>query len=264
MALDELCEDPATPVCMAGTGCVAGSGCTSDADCDDTFACTLDVCGAGGTCEHTAIDARCTGAGERCSLTMGCYAPRSCTTAEECQDDNFCNGAEECMPEFGCAPASAPRTCNDSDSCTVDTCDTGTDMCVFACDRSRSECGCPVTGPTCSGRFRVTGSGLSYSCAFGMVSYDLSELTFEAVGGALIVRARSMTFADLVDDAAPVCPTFVAQATVGGMCPEVYRVEGTFTDDDHFTGTFSTSFGGGECEFFCMSMSVPITGERIP
>jgi len=259
--------------CMAGQscdpsmgGCVAGSGCGTDADCDDSIECTLDTCSVDMTCSNMAISSRCA-SGETCSPTLGCYVPMPCTVTADCQDDNFCNGAEVCMPEFGCAPAETPRMCDDTDDCTIDSCDTTSDMCAFACDTSRTECMCPVAGPTCTGSFSITPT-VNYSCAFGMAAINLSTATFTNVSGVLSIRPASSSFPDPLSDVAPpICPMFEATHTVAGGCEEHYTIRGTFSDDDNFTGTVEIGFvqtDGISCTLgACANQTVMVTGTRM-
>lgn len=264
MPVHERCTDAAAPTCDPVMGCVAGSGCTGDGDCDDSISCTLDTCGADMTCRHMPINARCT-AGETCSPTLGCFTPMPCTTAAECQDGNFCNGAEVCMPEFGCAPAETPRMCDDSDSCTVDSCDSTANMCVFACDTSRTECGCPTPGPTCAGTFMLS-PGPTQSCGLGSVNYDFSRVTITNDSGVITVTPVVASFAPLSDVVDPVCPMFEATTEVTGDCTERYTLRGTFTDDDHFTGMFEARFtpsGGGIGCFDCGTRTFTVTGTRM-
>lgn len=268
--LDARCSAP-TPVCDVAMGCVAESGCASDGECDDGVACTLDACGVDRACVHDAIDARCAD-GERCGAS-GCYTPMPCTTADDCQDGDFCNGAEICMPEFGCAPAPAPRMCADTDDCTMDSCDAAADMCVFACDRSRPECMCPSAG-SCEGRFMLTGAPLTYSCYVGMTGFDFTTVTFAFDTGDLVVTPRALftpglSGQSLTDAMDPRCPEFDAEVTFGGGCVEHYRLHGSFSDDDHFSGTLEWWYekvDGFSCTISgCMGrMSTAVTGVRMP
>lgn len=285
MAFDDLCDDPAAPSCDPAMGCVRGSGCTSAAECDDSIACTVDACGADMTCRHTPVNGECA-TGEVCSLTMGCYTPRPCTTAAECDDGIFCNGVEQCVPEFGCAEAAAPRACSDSEACTVDSCDTSLDQCVFRCDPTLgATCAamCPAPTEGCNGRFTVTGTtsfGCNYMGILDLVRVDASELTFTTDADGMTIRPRAfMTMptppGGLVysDDVPPSCPDFDASAVVNGDatsgCIEYYRVHGSFSDDDHFTGTVEWRYEGsilepGDCTTSCPGGSGPISGTRVP
>jgi hypothetical protein len=80
--------------------------CTRDEHCDDAVDCTTDLCLEAGYCRSTSDNSRCT-------------------------DSVFCNGDEVCDPRKGCR-ASAPRTCQDSSTCTLDRCDEDAKACVHA------------------------------------------------------------------------------------------------------------------------------------
>lgn len=267
--VNERCTT-AGQVCDPDMGCVTPPGCNSAAECDDSIACTMDTCTAARTCSNTPLDELCdTAAGESCSTTVGCFMPIPCTVDADCVDQGtFCEGTWLCDPEFGCEAPTEPRRCDDSDPCTVDSCDATADMCVFTCDSSRPECGCPTTGPSCSGRFRIT-PAISESCVAltgpPQVVYDMSEVEFIQAGGTLVVMPRSSHFGSLSDMTAPVCPMFTATARVDGGTPETYTLTGTFTDDDNFTGTWTTSLGGIGGALGCRyEGSTAVTGTRIP
>jgi hypothetical protein len=271
---------PSGQMCDATRGCVAMTGCSSSADCNDSIACTVDSCRPDRTCQNMPFNDMCM-PGETCSPTVGCYVPMPCTTAAECQDGNFCNGAEECVTEFGCRPAATPRMCNDSEDCTVDTCDTTTDMCAFRCDPTRGPACmamCPPVTSMCEGRFMTT-VGTVLGCSGGIicpaVGVDWSEVTFAIVDGFLEARPRNyMTTPPvpggivLTDAMEPVCPMFEATVNVGGGCIEDYFIRGTFTDADHFTGTVEwryTDMDGFSCSLCsCSNGTMPIMGTRIP
>jgi hypothetical protein len=97
----EKCDPPNG---APGTGCVQGI----PVPCGDGTACTVDSCNeATDTCDHAGDNAAC---------------------------DNgvFCDGAELCVSGVGCQPSAGPVACNDSRSCTVDTCSEALKGCVFA------------------------------------------------------------------------------------------------------------------------------------
>lgn len=285
IAVNERCG--AGETCDRSMGCVGPTGCTTDAECDDGVACTRDVCTAGGTCSHNALNELCdTGAGERCHQTRGCYAPMPCDTAADCDDGDFCNGAEICTPEFGCEPAPTTRVCDDSDACTVDSCDptAGTGgMCVFACDSSRPECGCPLPSD-CSGRFMIS-PALMYACPgdslgglicpMNVAGYDMTDATFAMEPGLLVITptrvwSQGISMGQLEDRESPVCPEFDALFENPGGCIERYRLQGAFTDADHFTATFTREYidsdgaSCGLCGCDTAPTSFSVTGTRIP
>lgn len=256
------CTDAAAPTCDPVRGCVAASGCTSAAMCDDSIDCTVDTCGADMTCRHAPVDARC-GRDQVCSAATGCRTPMPCTTPAECDDGNFCNGVERCVPEFGCAEAETPRVCNDSNDCTTDSCDAAIDRCVFPCDGSRPACMCMTTSTTCAGTFSLSPAP-SQTCAFGLVSYDLSTITMTNEFGAVTVTPAAASFPALSDAVEPACPNFEATTVVDGSCRETYMLRGTFSDDDTFTGSWEARFSAAEpgaC-FDCGPRTVTVTGTR--
>ncbi|MBZ0122048.1 MAG: hypothetical protein K8H88_33950 [Sandaracinaceae bacterium] len=261
--INERCTAPAT--CDPAMGCVGPMGCTSAGECNDDIACTIDTCAADMTCRNTPEDSLCTGTGEVCSATSGCFVPRPCTVDMDCDDGNFCNGREFCITEFGCQPPPAPASCADTDPCTInERCDTASDMCVTECNTAMGSCMCPTPMVTCSGRFRLPGA--SGDC-FMLFNWDFSNVTFANDSGAIEITGWTVSTTGTVPpmaDPGPACPNVNAVTTLGasgpGSCAETYRIQGTFTDDNTFTGTFSATFDG-----FCAgcSMSVPITGTRM-
>ncbi|HJK89886.1 MAG TPA: hypothetical protein RMH85_33355 [Polyangiaceae bacterium LLY-WYZ-15_(1-7)] len=278
MPLDELCSevgpgsscDPTTG--MSGTGCTEATGCEMDEDCDDGVDCTLDTCSVDNTCSHTTIDERCPD-GEACTAS-GCFAPMDCETDEDCQDDDFCNGREFCEPEFGCRPAPEPRMCNDSDDCTMDSCDPELDMCVFRCDTSRPECECPEPETPCDGVFDITPAPMQTCAAVlgpAQVEYNIAEVEFSCVGPVLSVDARNvpnprspspLTQNPRTDDG-----TFDVETVVAGGCEERYRLMGRFLDAATFEATFTAMYvdtsAFSECGLSgCVNQSLMVTGTR--
>jgi hypothetical protein len=267
MALDELCTDPGMPECDVTMGCVRGTGCASAADCNDSVACTIDSCGADRMCRHTGMDGLCM-AGEVCRST-GCFMPMDCTTPADCDDGEFCNGTETCDTKFGCMPG-APPVCNDSEMCTVDTCDSTLDRCVFTCDRTMAACasfpGCEAPPVSCIGAFALTPSNPAHCPAGVDPNFSMTNFAFDGV--VLTVTDRVGAFPDLTDATDPTCPNFTATATVDGGCREVYTLTGTFTDDDTFTGEFTAEYedvDGISCLLGgCDSLYVtPMNGTRM-
>ncbi len=268
MALDELCTDPALPECDEVMGCVRGSGCASAADCDDEIACTIDSCSADRMCRHTPMDSLCED-GETCNTATGCFESMDCTTSDECDDGDFCNGTETCDAKFGCMPG-APPACNDSDTCTIDTCDSALGRCVFTCDRSMPACadepGCETASTSCTGAFTVTPASPA-RCVAGAAP-NLSTTTFSFDGVVLTVTDSAAAFPDLTDVVEPACPSFVATVTVEGGCREIYTLTGTFSDDDHFTGEFQAEYvnvDGISCLLGgCSALyTTPVSGTRM-
>lgn len=265
-AIDARCTDEAAPVCAVGEGCVAGTtGCASTAECDDDVECTVDSCGVDGVCAHRAVDSLCdTSVGQRCAST-GCVTPMPCATDDDCQDGDFCNGSERCIAEFGCMAATMTPRCDDSDACTVDTCDAALG-CVYTCDSTSTSCGCSE-GPSCTGSFAVTGAG-AVTCALGMVNVDFTQLTFTTNRlGIVMVTPRTAHFSGGLTSAEGNCPDVDATRIISGGCEEHYRVTGSFTSEDTFEGGIEVGFvnsDGFSCGLGgCAARSYTITASRL-
>ncbi len=162
-------------VCDLNLGCTNGSL----PNCDDGISCTVDACNeANDRCDHQADSTLCDdgqycNGTETCDALLDCQAGNpvvcsdsvSCTTdaCDEATDsctftpDNaacsnglFCDGVETCDALLGCQPASDP--CEDSVSCTVDSCDEANDRCEHqasdqVCDDGRFCNGAEVCDP---------------------------------------------------------------------------------------------------------------------
>ncbi len=125
--IDDVCAGgtcTATPVvcsdgvfCNGVELCNAGSG---DCDpgtppsCDDTVVCTTDSCDTGSDmCIHP-------------------IAPACCDSNDDCDNLDACNGVETCDTGTGtCLPGTPPPPCSDGDVCTLDVCDPLTGGCGF-------------------------------------------------------------------------------------------------------------------------------------
>ena len=82
-----------------------GGPCTEDSQCNDQIPCTFD----------------------RCDRTIG--RCRNTPDDTQCADPIHCNGRELCVPRLGCR-LGEPVTCQDGDSCTVDSCVEETKSCT--------------------------------------------------------------------------------------------------------------------------------------
>jgi subtilisin family serine protease len=144
----ETC-DPGTGLCLSGTplDCTDGNPCTDDlcdpatgchnsnvaagTPCDDDDLCNgSETCDGGGTCQPgTPLDCTdgnpCTD--DICDPATGCHN-QNVAAGTPCDDTEFCNGSETCDGGGTCQPGT-PLTCDDGDTCTVDTCDEVLDVC---------------------------------------------------------------------------------------------------------------------------------------
>ena len=147
---DAECDDAL--FCNGGETCDIPSGTCQPGiavDCDDGVSCTIDGCNeASDACESAPDDSVCDNAAfcdgaEICDLQLGCQAGSDpcpgltcdegidrctgCTGDPQCDDGVFCNGPETCIATV-CEPGIAVG-CDDGVSCTVDSCNVGTDSC---------------------------------------------------------------------------------------------------------------------------------------
>lgn len=105
---------------MVASPSVRAQVCGDDGDCADVYTCTVDRCGAGGTCEWTPDDGACDDHDactvDACSHDSGCsHATRDC-------DDGVACTVEACDPILGCQIDFDDAACDDGDPCTVDAC----------------------------------------------------------------------------------------------------------------------------------------------
>lgn len=255
---DSACPDGQR--CDLELGCL-DAGCTSDDACDDGIGCTTDLCtieDGYGTCLNAPDDGACAD-GEHCTEGVGCMG--DCETSEDCDDGDFCNGEELCEPEFGCRPAETPRDCNDNVDCTIDRCDADLDQCVYDIDPAIPECNTFDPAVHLNGCFDIVPT-VSQTCALGMVSYSFSQVCFALEGGIVLTMTASGIEQDLIQTPAPVGASFDVSVLISGGCNEDYRMTGTFSDANHFSGTWTSVFTGAGCYGLCANLTIPVTATR--
>ncbi len=133
------CTDDA---CNPGTGTCdfvpnTGNSCT------DNNACTEDVCDAAGDCIST-VDVFCND-GEVCTIDSCDPGTGTCIFDGAAADGNACDDSDECTQTDACDGGACvgtnPVDCDDSNVCTVDSCDSGDGSCIND--------GAPVNGDPC-------------------------------------------------------------------------------------------------------------------
>ncbi len=134
-----LCDD-GNP-CTSGDTCGAGKCVGAAKSCSDGDPCTADSCDkATGKCTNTAI-AGCGG----CKSNADCSDGNSCTNdvcdtktgkcsavnnTSACDSGDPCSFGDVCDGKGSCKAGSG-KTCDDGNSCTVDTCDAKTGKCAY-------------------------------------------------------------------------------------------------------------------------------------
>jgi hypothetical protein len=104
---------------------------------------------------------------------------------------------------------------------------------------------------------------LSYSCAFGLFSYNITEWTFTDLGGGTLQVTGNTLLTAFTGTLPTSGGAFSVSATVPGSCIEDYSLSGMFSDSDNWTGTFGLTFtdGGGGC-FDCATRINAVAGSR--
>ena len=128
---------------FAALGWTAVPQCTSDSQCDDALycngaeTCVSGVCKSGTPVDCSALSDQCNDG--VCQEVVGGYEcvakPKANGTV--CEDGQFCTVRDTC--QYGVCTTGSTQSCDDNNSCTIDSCDETNDMCVNA----------PIT--TCSG-----------------------------------------------------------------------------------------------------------------
>lgn len=224
-------------------------GCGSAAECDDSVACTLDSCEADRSCSHVADDTRCA-AGETCEAT-GCAGPEECTASADCMvGRGFCDGLFACR-DGTCEPFE-PRDCDDSNACTMDSCDPTLAGGVGACRHTATCDGGVSDAGACSDPFvpatDYTGSYLvfpnpSSGCGGLAPNYRVTGVAFAVSGGMLRVTATP-GLADVpfvMTGAVPTGSSFDVQ--FGDGCFSGH-LTGEFSCNGRFSGTFVGAYSG--------------------
>ena len=136
---DDVCDqqfgclhEPNTLACDDGNACTLGDKCKSGTcqsaaapDCDDGDVCTTDKCSPAQGCMHTLNNAPCDD-GSFCTLKDQCQLGK-CVGAQPavCNDSNSCTD-DSCVPESGCLFKPNQAGCDDGSACTTgDACKSG-------------------------------------------------------------------------------------------------------------------------------------------
>lgn len=212
-------------------------------NCNDGDSCTVDTCDATLGCQHVAPPA-CCGNGVK-------------EIGEECDGSDF--GGTNCL---GLGFAGGSLVCNTN------------------CTLSTALCEEDVCDPTKPSAYFNTPK-VVYSCndmftGLQVVNMNISSFVFSKnASGNLAVGATGGNFPSMTG-AMPTCPggSFTVQSVVLGGCCETYKLSGTYTNEDTWTGTMSVSFcqapfcgcptgDSFSCQFStCKNQSFPITSVR--
>jgi DNA-binding beta-propeller fold protein YncE len=172
-ANDIYCDD-GNP-CTADDHCVLGTCSSGGAkDCSDNNACTLDYCISKAGCIHEPQGGSCNDS-SGCTFDDRCIEGRCSGTPQDCNDNNPCT-SDSCVAGgcrnvqiSGCGRCSDDLDCEDSEFCTLDTCDIISGICNYEPRRSDGCCldisDCPAT-PQCI----LPICGTDHVCAVGSMA----------------------------------------------------------------------------------------------
>jgi hypothetical protein len=157
--------------------------------------------------------------------TTADVAPRPQPAGTACDDGLFCSTADACNGEGMCAGAA--RTCNDSLTCTADTCDEGTDSCVHGLVGS----GC-IIGASCIAPGAANPLNPCEVCTPASSTTAYSPVAVGTVCGNPSCSAGVVTTASLCDGKG-LCAAGTPAECDGGMgCADAIRCVGPCTRDD--------------------------------
>ena len=151
-----------------------GADCKNDAECDDKNGCTVDTCIAG-KCESKPTTAACDDA-DPCTLDDACSAgkcagsPKPCDDHDPCTTDSCdaqtgcvnkpadgaaCDDGDKCLENKKCAQGKCgggtQKSCDDGDTCTTDSCDSGAGCIQKATEGSCDDGDACTAGDACKG-----------------------------------------------------------------------------------------------------------------
>ena len=214
-----------------------------------TSTCTFDTSGCS-VCGDGTIDP-----GEACDgVNLG---------GKTCQTQGFGGGTlsctSTCMLDTGncslCGNGmlNAGEDCDDGNTTSGDGCSATCQIEVMICDPD--------------GTYTIVGAPVSYTCCFGLVSVNVSSFVFTN-NGAIIGSSPSNPVP--MTGNATTCPSgsFSNQGSIPGGCAETYKLVGSFTGQNTWTGTYELQFQGPDCSCFggldtpCVNQLFSITAQR--
>ncbi|HUU03386.1 MAG TPA: hypothetical protein VM425_18270 [Myxococcota bacterium] len=263
--LDNDCDgltddlDPNCQVCTDAADCEDNNPCTSDdclagecsnaplgdgTDCNDGYFCSVEDHCQDGKCISASRD--CSAFADSCHQGICVEAEDRCTAiplADDtpCEDGLHCTVGDRCLSEQ-CTPL-GPRACDDSDFCTVDSCNEDLDRCEFVLDPRPGEEGPPgdnscVNGQDddCDGQTDLE-DGNCYECLIDADCADNNDCTVDSCINELCVNQAAPAGTSCDDGNA---------CTMNDSCQGDY-CSGVPLDGDA-DGYVAAACGGSDCD----------------
>lgn len=238
---------------MCDGGSLGGQTCMTQGFASGQLACspmcTFDTSGCD-ACGNGVIDGTeaCDGMnlnGQTCQ-TLGLGGGMLSCTSTCTYDTSNCSLCGNGMLDMG-------EDCDDGNTTSGDGCSATCQIEIIQCDPD--------------GTYTIVGAPVSYTCCFGLVSVNVSSFVFSNNGaniGSSPSNPVSMT------GNATTCPSgnFNNQGSIAGGCTETYKLVGSFTGNNTWTGTYELQFSGADCGCFgglgtpCVNQLFSITAQR--
>lgn len=213
-----------------------------DNDCDDS------------TVDETDADSDGYGSCSDCADADPSVSPGTAEITCNGVDDD-CNDVTSDGPDVD---ADGESSCTDCDDLDAARSNTFTEVCDDSIDNDcdgEVDDGCDVDYTDI---YIITPSA-SYSCAFGIVSINVSTLTV-ADARPVIAFAASGSQPGTMTGSLDSFDVFTTSNVLSGSCTETYTFDGSFTTADTFTGTLTAAFSGS-C-FDCRTQTWTLDGAR--
>lgn len=168
-------------------------------------------------------------------------------------------GSSGCDPDEGCG------ICGNGTVETPEECDDGNTTPGDGCDAA-----CKVEAMTCNpdGVYMIQGAPVSYTCCSGSVNVNVSSFIFTASGASIVGSPSNPA---TMTGSPTTCPSgsFLNSGSIAGGCTETYTLDGDFSDADTWSGVYTITFTGADCDCFggqlgspCISQTYPVTAAR--
>ncbi len=203
----------ASGACDDGNPCTAGEACSNGScaggtakNCDDKDPCSIDSCDPKSGCVYAVNQAKppCDD-GSKCTANDACVQGKCTGTATNCDDGNVCT-TDGCDPITGncsllantlpctsadkcvaaacgngkCTAASTPKSCDDKNPCTADSCEASTGACLHKAANDGVACD---DGIACTAASQCAGGGCkpTKACAVFADTFECNVATKFAV-----------------------------------------------------------------------------------